>query len=172
MRKNLLLLLLLLPAVALAQGHQFETDFDEEKPWIEVQAQLPSYPKAETLIPFEVSPTIDNRYFIDADSISVGDDGVVRYTLVVKTSGGATNVSFEGIRCATRERKLYAFGRPNNTWSRARSAKWERIEKAPRSAHQFILYGDFFCPDLGIVKTQKEAVDALKRGIHPAAVKY
>lgn len=171
MGKYLLLLLLLLPEVALAQGRQFEADFDEEKPWLELQAQLPSYPKAENLIPFQVSPAIDNRYFVDTASISVGDDGVVRYTVVVKTSGGATNVSFEGVRCATRERKLYAFGRADDTWSRARSSKWERIEPASQSAHQLILYHDFFCPDLGMVKTQKEAVDALKRGMHPAAVK-
>lgn len=171
MRKNLLLLFFLLPVVAWAQGREFESDFDEEKPWIELQAQLPSYPKAENLIPFEVGSVKNNRYFVDASSLSVGGDGVVRYTLVVKTSGGATSVSFEGIRCATRERKFYAFGRSDNTWSRARAAKWERIEITSQSAHQFSLYEDFFCPDQGIVKTQKEAVDALKKGIHPAAVR-
>lgn len=172
MRNQLLFLLFLLPAMALAQGREFESDFDEEKPWVELQAQLPPYPKPENLIAFEVGHTMENRYFVDAASISVGADGVVRYTLVVKTSGGATNVSFEGIRCATWERKLYAFGKADKTWFRARSAKWERIENVSQSAHQLVLHKDFFCPDLGIVKTPKEAVDALKKGIHPAAVRY
>lgn len=160
----------LLFAAALCQAADFDADFDEEKKaWKEIEAKIPAYPKPENLLPFYVSPTTRHRYLVDGASVSVGEDDVVRYALVVKTEGGATNVSYEGIRCATRERRLYAFGRPDHTWSRARNAKWERIEQAAQSQHQWILYSDFFCPDLEIVKTPQEGVAALKAGRHPRA---
>ncbi|MBI2313289.1 MAG: CNP1-like family protein [Betaproteobacteria bacterium] len=162
----------LITGTALAcEAASFDSDFDEEnKLWKEVEARIPAYPRAEDLIPFYVSPTTRHQYLVDGASLTVGEDGVVRYTLVLKTAGGATNVSYEGIRCATRERRLYAFGRPDNTWSRARSARWERIESAVvQSQHQFMLYTDFFCPDKLIIRSATEGIDALKAGIHPQA---
>lgn len=162
---------LMLVLVAGSRAAGFDSDFDEEnKSWKEIEARIPAYPRAEDLIPFYVSPTTRHQYLVDGASLTVGEDGVVRYTLVLKTAGGATNVSYEGIRCATRERRLYAFGRPDNSWSRARNARWEGIETAVvQSQHQYMLYTDFFCPDKLIIRSAKEGVDALKAGIHPQA---
>ena len=92
---------------------------------------------------------------------------MVRYTLIVKSSSGAANVSFEGMRCASHERKLYAFGRKEGSWARARSAKWEPISYQDRNRQHHVLYDDFFCPGGVIVKDPQEAVDLLKRGFRP-----
>ena len=99
-------------AMLLAGGVRadFEDDYEVKK-WEEVAVQLPASPKESSLQPFYVSATTDNRFWVDLDSVSVGSDGVVRYTLVVRTGTGAKNVSYEGMRCETRERRLYAFGR-------------------------------------------------------------
>lgn len=167
MKKLLVLLLLAVPLTAQAEWGKFEYEFDEEKPWAEIEAQLPLYPKEESLLPLFVSAATDNKFFVDAASISTGEDGVVRYTMLVKSSAGAINVSFEGIRCASRERKLYAFGRKEGSWSRARSAKWEPIRYQDRNRHHHMLYDDFFCPNGIIVKNPQEAVDLLKRGFRP-----
>lgn len=166
------LLPFLLAAVgALAQS--FEEDFEAEKPWKEIEAQLPPYPRAESLVAFEVSKAIPLRYFVDSESIAPGADGVVRYSLVVRSPSGAENVTFEGMRCTTREGKLYAFGRPDNTWSRNRHAQWEPIEVAVRqSAHQLILFRDFFCPERIMVSSREEAVRALREGMHPRAAEH
>lgn len=124
----------------------FESDFDaQEKPWQEVQAQLPAYPKKEALLPFQVSPATANRYFIDPASLSVGTDGVVRYTAVVQAAGGAEDVSFEGMRCSTGERKLYAFGHADRAWSRNRYAKWEPIPMRQATSYQRVLFKHYFC---------------------------
>lgn len=146
------------------QWGRFDGDFDNEKPWVEIEAQLPPYPKDENLLPFFVSAATDNQFFVDSASISVSGDGVVRYTLIVKSSAGAANVSFEGIRCASHERRLYAFGRKEGSWSRARSASWEPISYKDRNRQHHVLYDDFFCPNQIIVKDPAEAVDLLKRG--------
>lgn len=168
MKKILVLFsLLLFPLMASAEWGKFEFEFDQEKPWAEIEAQLPPYPKEENLLPLFVSAATDNKFFVDAASISIGEDSVVRYTMVVKSSAGAVNVSFEGMRCASRERKLYAFGRKEGSWSRARFVKWEPIRYQDLNRHHHMLYDDFFCPNGIIVKTPQEAVNLLKRSFRP-----
>jgi hypothetical protein len=137
--------LILLPALALAAGKNYDYDKEvEEKPWAEVEAQLPAYPAKEDLIPFTVGAVREVKYFIDAKSLAVGSDGVIRYTLVIVSSAGAQNVSFEGLRCSTAERRIYAFGRADGTWSKARSNQWVRIQGNSNN-HNVELYTNYFC---------------------------
>jgi len=144
---------------------QAEMDDDGDvKPWIEREVIFPSFPKATNLLPFFVSAATDNRFFVDADSVSVGADGVVRYTLVVETTGGVRNISFEGIRCVTKEYFRYAFGRSDATWSRAKASRWERVQEASGNRHHAALFQDYFCPGGVIVNTVADAIAALKRG--------
>jgi hypothetical protein len=161
--KTLPILLLCLPLAAHAEWGKFEHEFDQDKPWVEVAVQLPSYPKAENLIPFNVSSATRNRYFVDAQSISIGADKVVRYTVVIEAAGGARNVSFEGMRCDPAERRLYAYGQPDGTWSKARNAGWESIKLRSLLSYQKALYEDHFCTDGNHVKGNKEAVQSLRR---------
>lgn len=157
-------LLLCLPLAAHAAWMDFDHDFEQDKPWSEVAAQLPPYPKEQNLLPFNVSAATDNRFFVDAESISVGSDQVVRYTVVIKAAGGATNVSFEGIRCESGERRLYAYGHSDGTWSKARNAGWESIRFRSLLSYHKALYEDHFCPGGINVRNAKEAVESLRRG--------
>jgi CNP1-like family len=156
-------LLLILPLTAYAEWGQFDYEFENEKQWVELAAQLPPYPKAENLVEFNVSSATRNRHFVDTASISVGDDKVVRFTVVIEAAGGAKNVSFEGMRCATGERRLYAYGHPDGTWSKARNARWEDIKFRSLLSYHKALYEDHFCPDGINVKDGKEAVLNLRR---------
>lgn len=169
----LVLIALSAPLTAAAQGRLFESDFDDgQKAWKEIEAKLPSYPKAENLIPFEAGAASAHKFFIDAPSISVGEDGVVRYTLFVKAAGGAANVSFEGIRCETREQKYYAIGHGNGSWSKARDPQWRRIEYREVNRHHGVLYVDFFCPGKFPVKSPQDAIKTLKQGPRSSAGGY
>ncbi len=161
--KILLALLLCLPFAAHAEWGQFDFEFDQDKPWSEVAAKLPTYPKAENLIPFSVSSATRNKHFIDAESISVGEDRVVRYTVIIEAAGGAKNVSFEGIRCESAERRLYAYGHPDGAWSKARNAGWEGIKLRSLLSYQKALFEDHFCPDGIRVRDGKEAVKNLRQ---------
>ncbi len=161
--KILTALLLSLPLVAQAEWIDFERNFEEDKPWVEVAAELPPYPKQENLIPFNVSSVTRNRYFVDAQSISVGTDLTIRYTVVIETTGGATNVSFEGMRCETGERRLYAYGHPDGTWSKARNAGWEGIKMRSLLSYQKALFEDHFCRDGIRIRDREEAVKSLRR---------
>lgn len=158
-----------LPAIlspSMGTGYSFDDEYDK-KPWQEVEAQLPPAPREESLIPFYVSPTAQGAFGIDGSTISVGADGVVRYVLVVVTQGGARNVSYEGLRCDTRERRLYAFGRPDGSWSKARSNQWVLVENKTVNRHHAALSREYFCPGGIAIRTAQEGVAALKAGGHP-----
>lgn len=155
--------LVLLHAVARAEWGDFEFEFEQDKPWVEIAAQLPPPPKPENLLPFDVSSITRNRHYVDAASISVGADKVVRYTVVIEMVGGARNVSFEGLRCESGERRLYAYGQPDGSWSRARNAHWEPIKLRSLLSYQKPLYEDFFCPDGIRVRDGREAALNLRR---------
>ena len=158
-------LLLCLPLVAHAEWLDFEHEFEQDKPWVEVAAQLPPYPKTENLIQFDVSSATRNKFFVDTASISVAADNVVRYTVVIEAAGGARNVSYEGMRCETGERRLYAYGHPDGSWSKARNASWEGIKLRSLLSYHKALYEDHFCHDGINVRDAKTAVDSLRRGV-------
>ena len=141
----------------------------EKKPWQEVEAQLPPVPRDENLLPFYVSATAANTFRIDGSSISVAEDGVVRYVLVVQAPGGARNISFEGLRCDTKERRLYAFGHPDGSWSKARSNQWVSVENKVVNRHHAELMREYFCPAGRGIRSAAEGVAALKAGGHPDA---
>jgi CNP1-like family len=158
---------LMLPLAAWAQTRDPDGNFKEDGRWEEVRAQLPEYPKPENYLPFRVSETTSFEFFVDAKSVSVGKDGVVRYSLIAKSSDGALNVSFEGIRCLDGKFRIYAFGRPDKTWSEARGAIWQAMPADARNAQRTALYGEYFCPGGGIIYTSEEGAQALRAGRHP-----
>ena len=149
-------------ASAYAQS-RFEEDFDDaEKPWQEIAIQLPVAPKQENLVPFYVGPTATQEFEIDLSSVELGKDGVVRYVLVTTSPSGVKNISFEGIRCETDERKLYAFGRSDGSWSRSRRDRWERINSAIPNRQHAALAHDYFCENLTIAGDAQEMVGRIR----------
>ena len=137
----------------------------EERDWREAEFKLPAYLKADALIEFSVSAASRFRFFVDPLSLSVGADGVVRYTLLARSPTGAETVSYEGIRCKSGSYRVYAFGY-RGAWSQARS-EWKPIEpKSVQRWHQ-ALQREYFCPFNAQVQTAAEAVEYLRRGGHP-----
>jgi hypothetical protein len=65
---------------------------------------------------------------------------------VVRTQGGAENVTYEGIRCETAERKLYAIGRKPGDWVASRNVEWRQIEEKTANRVHAALAKDYFCP--------------------------
>lgn len=158
--------LTMVSAPAQEQWYQWDRDFDEDKkPWKEIEANIPAYPRPDDLVPFEAGAASPHRFFIDARSLSIGGDGVVRYTLVVKTQAGATNVTFEGIRCDMRQQKYYAVGNAGGGWARARDSQWRRIVYQERNNHHGVLYEDFLCPEKRPVGSVREALQRLRDGV-------
>jgi hypothetical protein len=156
--------------------HPFDTrpqynDFWEEPvEWVEADAVFPAFPVDANLMPVYVSAVQTNQYLIDPLSLSIGADGVVRYSLVVLTPGGARNVSYEGIRCSTGEWKTYATGHKTSesgTWTKARISAWRIIETKPVNRHHMAISKEYFCPFDNPVRSVEEAREALTKGGNP-----
>ncbi len=165
---------LLLVATASSFAQQlgsFDKEFDdEEKTWQEIAVQLPPAPVPENLVAFYVGPTTPSKSYVDLKSLTVGSDNVVRYTMVTKTSGGATNISYAGMRCETYEIKQYAFGRTDGNWSRSRQDKWTRIKDVGTNRQDAALYKSYFCQNGLLAGNAKKIIDRLhdNRPIDPA----
>jgi hypothetical protein len=131
--------------------------------WQEAEVVFPAPPEEGGLREFYVSAVAENRFFVDTSTLSIGADGVVRYVLMVLTQGGARNVSFEGMRCETREWRIYASGRADGSWSKARSDSWSPVRDAAVNRHRAVLFLDYFCPGGVIVSKVGELRNAFKR---------
>ena len=167
--KRILFLTCILVLVACAR-QPFKDEFESDKPWVEQLTQLPSYPEAKNLLAFDAGTVTSNQYLVDTTSIKIGEDGVIRFSLVIKSSAGAQNVSYEGIRCATSERKLYALGRDDKTWIQPRVSEWQKLEFVRQFYAQRELSKNIFCPHGQIAHTPEEAIQALKAGMHRSIV--
>lgn len=161
----LLLLVALLPASPAAAADDPDA---EAAPWQELDVALPESPEAARWLPFEVGPAARHSHFLDPASLRADSDGVVRYTVRVRSAGGAENVAFEGMRCATGESKIYAFGRPDGSWSRNTRARWEPIQVRRADAFRRELFYHYFCTvdgaaDLRVIQRALKA-GGIRRG--------
>ena len=143
----------LLPLAAHAQENPTTSDKAEDP----TPLVLPAAPAKENLLPFHVSPRATMNFAIDAPSVSVTPDGVVRFTLVITSTEGARNVSHEGIRCKTAEKKLYATGGADGSWSASRNDAWTQIRDVGANRQYAALFSDYFC-DLGSVAGNAAAI--------------
>lgn len=152
-------MLVVVPSLALAQD-----DAGDDKPWQEDSVALPAPFRAEALVELALDANAANRVFVDPLSVSVGTDRVVRYTLVTRTQGGATNIAYEGLRCSARTRRIYAIGRADGTWQTARDSRWTDLPRGGRYSPYGVLARDYFCPDGVAVQNAETAVRVLHSG--------
>jgi len=131
--------------------HKDDSDFvyllDRKPTWTEIQNPTPPpLPQAGDILPFDVSSMSRLSYGLDAKSLTVGEDGVVRFTVVIASPAGAHNIYYEGIRCDTYEWRLYAAANETGTdWDRTVNNDWQRIANSELNAYQSALYVDYMC---------------------------
>lgn len=128
---------------------------------------FPPPPAEGSLRPFLVSKVSPNEFLIDEASLTVGEDGVVRYVLVVRAAGGAQNVTFEGIRCEAGAWQLYASGRSDGQWAAARDPRWQPITSAVYNGARAALATEFFCDAATAPRNRDEVLRRL-RGLQRA----
>lgn len=112
--------------------------------WQESTVTPPTTFNLDQLQPFEVSRGAALSYGIDPKTLSVGEDGVVRYVMVARSASGALNVLYQGVRCQTAEVKTY--GRWDNSasrWNASTQDDWQALSHsgATRPAKMLALAG-------------------------------
>lgn len=155
--------------LALGVANAYGQAVEEEMPTApqsteEAPVELPPLPKEEDLQSFYVSPTSTQTFLIDLPSIAIGKDGVIRYTLVSRSRTGAINISHEGIRCQTGERKAFAFGRSGGDWVRSRRDEWRPLSDAAANRQYAALANEYFCQGRTIRGDRDEIAARIRSG--------
>lgn len=142
----------------------FQYLLDRHGEWTENKVEtLPPLPREQDLIAFDVSQNTPLRFAVDANSVSVGSDGVVRYTVVVRSPSGAHNVNYEGIRCDNYAWRLYAgLNADHDDWDRTVANDWARIQNGELNAYHAALYQDYFCSSKMPTGNAKTIVENLR----------
>ena len=173
---SLLTLCLLWPAPLLAQvpvesDPGIEQDLRgqrldrSQEAWQEEVVELPPYPGAGAdLLRLPVSRAMTAiEVFIDRASISLGADGVSRYTVVVTSSRGARNVVFEGLQCSRGAYRVYAFGDGRGAFGPRQQTVWQPV-RGEQGAYSYrrLLGLEILCDQYGTPRTPAEAVHQLR----------
>ena len=128
----------------------------------------PRYPRESDLIALDVAGASGFRFYVDGATLSVRGDHIVRYVLVGRSPAGVDNVTFEGMRCATGEFRIYAVGRADGGWS-GETGPWRNVADSTADPARAALARNYFCADGISVSSAAEAVAALRqpRRFHP-----
>lgn len=102
---------------------------DPNRDWREADAPPPPAWRSERLVPFVPSVHSELRFGVDADSVTLGPDGVIRYVIVAQSASGAVNAWYEGLRCATAQVKTYAHWNPGppGQWQPHPNPAWRNL---------------------------------------------
>jgi len=132
----------------------------DKKGWVEALVKPPPYPKEEDLKTLDIdTPEVPYRYLIDAATLAVYKDGVVRYSLIVESPSGTRNVFFEGYRCRDNQYKVYAFGTQDGTFREARKPDWKQLTVGSVAQSRRQLGRRYLCNDLGFPYKRREIMN-------------
>ncbi len=153
----LLSLLCIAPPLTHAQ-----TSYPDEKAWTETVVAPPASFSTEALIGFEVLKASSLAYGIDPNTLTVGEDGVVRYVMVARSSSGALNVLYQGIRCATAETKTYGRLSDKGAWNTSPDAPWQELSFRGATRPAMILARQGICEGRTVTGNAPKILATLK----------
>jgi hypothetical protein len=94
--------------------------------WKELDAPAPPPLRTQGLIPIDVEGS-RLSFGVDPASISIGSDRVVHYVVVARSSSGAVNGMYEGLRCDAAQVKVYARYTPGQGWVPVTDGDWQPL---------------------------------------------
>ncbi len=130
--------------------------------WQEAATRLPPPPREQDLVPIDAPSAADGYdYFIDRTSVSRGNDGVMRYTVVVVSRTGARNVFHEGLRCLTDQVRTYAYASREGPFRPSVDDTWRPMATRGVRGYQNYLANVIMCDRHGYAWDADKARDAL-----------
>lgn len=165
---TLIAVLLLTPTLAIAQIEKpgearSNMNYEEQAEWKEQETVLPAYPKPDDLLALE-SSLFDGRYeyLIDTASIVVGEDGITRYSVVIRKPGGKRqHVIHEGLYCDADASRIY--GMASGGALREQKSDWQALPKSGAYVYRRELHESYLCSQEG-GPLKAEDVQARLRG--------
>lgn len=152
-----------------------ELPFDDSviTPWVESGGEPPSLPPDDALTQLDLEELqAGMTAYTHQPSISVdASDRVPRYWLIIKGDGGGYNATYEGLRCNTREYKIYAYGHPERSEPvrLVKAPKWRSLD-ADLAGYRREVARTYFCG--GVRPRTMREIDAALRGNLRGAYPY
>lgn len=150
-------------AIALAAGAAARAAAPQP-PDVALPDPAPAAPLEDGLVAFEVDASSTVRHAVFAPSIAVDAHRVVRFALVVRSSAGVRNVSYEAIDCASAARRLIAIGRTDGSWRATPASPWRPIGGTATHDPQYRLLLRTFCAGGGAAGDAAALVGRLRTG--------
>lgn len=110
-------------------------------------------------------PYVTLRFGVDPATLTITDDGVIRYVMVAQSLGGSGTFSamYEGIRCAAGEFKTYARFNASGQWAPVSNPQWRPLNDNNTSKHALALARQGACDGRSArARSVQSIVSALK----------
>lgn len=119
-------------------------------------------PNKSTIQPFYVSQATIFKFAIDTDSILIGNDGVTRYTVILTSPNGNSQVNYEGIRCDSFQWRLYGTFE-NGSWKENPLSSWRNIQDNIPNRYQAALAQGALCN----FSSQEKDIKTILQSLNP-----
>lgn len=137
----------------------------EDPDWKEIDVPTPPSFNRDKLIPVTMPPYVTLRFGVDPATLTITDDGVIRYVMVAQSLGGSGTFSamYEGIRCAAGEFKTYARFNASGQWASVSNPQWRPLNDNNTSKHALALARQGACDGRSArARSVQSIVSALK----------
>jgi hypothetical protein len=131
----------------------------------EIEVPLPEAPRDADLVAVRLRDTTSGKVRIDGRTLRVDTDMVVRYVVVITSSGGVRNTRYEAVRCDPNEGKRIAIGRSDGSWGPVSRPEWAPVDNVTYNAVQFSLAKDYFCGPSGAPRKKDEILAMIRRDL-------
>ena len=127
---------------------------------------LPAYPEKKNLLDLGIGTDgMQYTVYLDKPSLLLGEDGVVRYTVILVPPAGVWNVSNEGLRCGEKQYRRYAYG-AEGKWQLLNDTAWRDVRGSGANRYRRILYEEYFCNPMRPYQSAKEMIDRFSENWH------
>lgn len=133
-----------------------------EAPWQEAEVKFPPPPARDSLVALDGEGIISNyEYFVDPASITLGNDQVMRYVVVLESDTGGSATYYEGMRCDTREAKSYGYVTRQGAFKPLASSRWMRLRTSGPYVYRYVLASLYMCDRDGWPIAEKQVRERL-----------
>lgn len=160
----------LLLATSLPMGWAQSGNGLDNLDWVEDKEPPPPAFSKDRALPLDMPNFVSVRVAIDPATVQVGNDGVVRYVVVMSNASGTVNAVYEGIRCASDQVKTYARAGSSGTWSLVSNPAWRDLNDNQPSRHAFVFARQAAC-EVRVANSQDVILKALKTQQKPRNTK-
>ena len=133
---------------------------DPDQNWTEAEVAPPPAYDTRKLIAVEGPAASSLKFGVDPNTITIGPDYVVRYVIVMQGPAAITAI-YEGIRCVTGEKRVYARRNGDSPWEMVKE-EWQPLNQSSASRYAWNMARDGVCIGVATNNSARDIVNDLR----------